>query len=348
MRQSVRVGASLLTATISNGTGTPAYQWQISTDNVTFTNISGATSATYNATGLTATRYYRVNITQTGNGCNNATSATTTITVVSDPSVTLTPASVTICSGGSSLLTATISNGTGTPSYQWQISINNTIFTDISGATSATYNATGLTATTYYRVNMALSGNGCDNGSSISTTVTVVADPTVAVSASNASICSGGSSLLTATISNGTGTPAYQWQISTDNVSFTDISGATSATYNATGLTATRYFRVNITQTGNGCNNATSATSTITVVADPIVTASVPETTICTGGGVVISATYTGGTGTCNFQWQSRPDAVSTWTDIPGATNSTYTTPALNTSNRYRAVLSCSGNGCCD
>jgi hypothetical protein len=245
-------------------------------------------------------------------------------------------------------LTATISNGTGTPSYQWQVSTNNTTFTDISGETSATYNAVGLTATRYYRVSMALSGSGCDNGSSISTTITVVPDPTVSVSASNATICSGGASLLTATISNGTGTPAYQWQMSTDNITFTDINSATSATYNATGLTATRYYRVNITQTGNGCNNATSAVTTVTVVAKPIVTASVPETTVCTGGGVVITATYTGGTGTCTFKWQSRPDATSTWSDIPSATGNIYTTPALNSSSRYRAVLTCSGNGCCD
>jgi hypothetical protein len=43
----------------SGGTGTITYQWQSSTDNVNFTNISGATSSTYAPGALTQTTYYR-------------------------------------------------------------------------------------------------------------------------------------------------------------------------------------------------------------------------------------------------------------------------------------------------
>ena len=189
--------------------------------------------------------------------------------------------------------------------------------------------------------------NGC-TGASTNFTITVFPDPSVSVSASNATICTGGSSTLTATVSNGTGTTSYQWQSSTDNISFSNIGSATGSIYTATNLTTTTYFRVNITQTGSGCNNVTSSTIKTTVVTDPIVTASVPESTICVGGGVVLTASYTGGTGTCTIQWQTRPDAVSTWTDIPSGTGNTYITPALNTSSRYRALVSCSGNGCCN
>ncbi len=47
---------------------------------------------------------------------------------------------------------AAASGGTGAISYQWESSINNTTFTDISGATSVTYTpAAAITQTTYYR-----------------------------------------------------------------------------------------------------------------------------------------------------------------------------------------------------
>ena len=47
------------TSNASGGSGTINYQWQSSTDNVTFTNIPGATNATYAAGALTQTTYYR-------------------------------------------------------------------------------------------------------------------------------------------------------------------------------------------------------------------------------------------------------------------------------------------------
>ena len=317
----------------------------------TWTLISGTAtigSNTYNTSitsipvGTSATLRWTVS--------NGTCSVSDDITLTNNiaPTVSVAATNGTICSGGSSLLTATVTNGSGTIGYQWQSSTDNVSFGNIGGATSATYNASSLTATTYYRVVVSFSGSGCSNITSSSSTITVVADPSVSVSATNAIICSGGASLLTATVSNGTGTTGSQWQISTDNVTFTDIAGAISTTYSASGLTASRYYRVNITQTGNGCNNASSTTTTITVVADPVITASVPESTVCSGGSVVISATYTGGTGTCGIQWQTRTDGVSPWTNIPTGTGNTYTTPALTTSNRYRAVISCSGDGCCD
>lgn len=61
--QSYCVGQSLdpFTSIViaSGGTGTITYQWQISTDNVTYNNIIGATSASYNPVPPTQTSYYK-------------------------------------------------------------------------------------------------------------------------------------------------------------------------------------------------------------------------------------------------------------------------------------------------
>jgi gliding motility-associated-like protein len=54
------------------------------------------------------------------------------------------------------------------------------------------------------------------------------------------------------------------------------------------------------------------------------------------------SIVLTGSSG--NIQWQQSPDGSTSWTDIPGAINATYTTPNLTTTNYYRAVL---WNGSC-
>ena len=78
--QTIVSGATPAALSLSGHTGT--IQWQSSTDNVTFTNISGATSATYAPGALTATTYYRAVLTSAG-GCT-ANSTTVTINIDSD------------------------------------------------------------------------------------------------------------------------------------------------------------------------------------------------------------------------------------------------------------------------
>ena len=85
----------------------------------------------------------------------------------------------TICATSTgSPLTAT-SSTTGV-TYQWQMSTTDctTGFTDIAGATAATYTPTGLATTTYYRVVTSISG-GCSTGTCQETSncVTVTTEP---------------------------------------------------------------------------------------------------------------------------------------------------------------------------
>jgi len=80
--QTIASGTAPATLTLTGATG--AIQWQISTDNSTFTNVtsgSGGTTANYSPGALTATRYYRVLLTSVG-GCT-VISNTVTITVCS-------------------------------------------------------------------------------------------------------------------------------------------------------------------------------------------------------------------------------------------------------------------------
>jgi hypothetical protein len=65
----------------SGGTGTITYQWQISTDNNNFSNISGATNVSYNPVPPTQTSYYK----RLASTANDGIVASNIITIVVNP-----------------------------------------------------------------------------------------------------------------------------------------------------------------------------------------------------------------------------------------------------------------------
>ena len=161
-------------------------------------------------------------------------------------------------------------------------------------------------------------------------TVTVIPDIVITADPTDDTICEGGTSSLSVSITGGAGDITYQWQISTDGTNFSDITGATNATYTTEALTATTYYQVLVAASASGCEAATSAIATITVIEDLAITAQPQDDEICEGGTATrwrkhhrrrrnnylsVAVLSTDGT---NFS------------DIAGATNDTYDTPALS------------------
>ncbi|MBV5322527.1 MAG: hypothetical protein JZU60_01675, partial [Ilumatobacteraceae bacterium] len=252
--------------------------------------------------------------------------------------VTVSPASVggtiagstTICTGNSATLT--LSGNTGT--IQWQSSLNNSTFADITGATAASYTTPNLTATTYYRTKV--TSGACALAYSTTATITVSPATVVGTISGSTAVCSGTNSSVI-TLSGNTGT--IQWQSSADNSTFANISGATATTYTATNLTATKYYRAVVTS--GACSSITSAVVTITV--NP---AAVGGTV--TGGGAVCTGTNStvltlGGGYVGSIQWQSSANN-SSFTNISAATGVTYTATNLTAVTYYRAAVT---NGAC-
>jgi hypothetical protein len=145
---------SAAAATIIAGGTSATYQWQKSFDNVNFTNIPSATGVTYIETvALTATTYYRrvASSTLNGTSCSaNSNVITVTVNLITAGTIV---ANQTICHGEvPATFTTTGGSGTGVMTYQWQKSVDNTAFNNISGATNQTYTETAaLNQTTYYR-----------------------------------------------------------------------------------------------------------------------------------------------------------------------------------------------------
>ncbi|MGI4875636.1 MAG: gliding motility-associated C-terminal domain-containing protein [Janthinobacterium lividum] len=321
------------TAAASGGTGTYTYQWEASTDNITWTPITGATLATYAPGVLPVTTYFRRQA-QSGT-CATAYSNVVTLTV--QPAVV--PGTIgadqTICAGATpvALTSTAASGGTGTYTYQWESSPDNTTWTPISGATAATYAPGALSATTYFH--LLVQSGVC--AAVVTNVVTITVLPTVVAGsiAADQTICAGTAPApLTSSGSTGSGT-AYQWESSLDNLNWMAISGATAATYSPGNLSVTTYFRRQ-DQAGT-CGTAPTNVVTITVQPAIVPGSIAADQTICAGTvpTALTSTAASGGSGTYAYQWESSTDQL-TWTPVSGATAATYAPGALNVTTYFR------------
>ena len=315
-----------------------SYQWQQSTNGSTYTNISGATGITYDVpAGVATTTYYKRKSTGTltGTTCTSLSNAVTvTVNQVSAGTV---GSSHAICTGGDPNAFTEITPATGTAlSYEWQSSTNNVTYNPISGATSTAYDApAGLGQTTYYRriVSGILSGVSC---SSTGNFLTVTLNPVTAGGITgNQRACYGGDPTTFTSTSLGSGAAiSYQWQLSVDNVNFSNISGANGGTYNPpAGVIYTTYYRRLATATisGTSCSAPTNAV-TVTINEGGTVVA---NQTICTGGDPGLFTELTPATGSSiSYQWQKSANGT-TFTNIPAATTTSYDPPAGVTANTY-------------
>lgn len=156
--------ATLTCGTVTGGSGTITYQWQSSTPTSGWANISGATNSTYAANTISTTTNFRVRVTRSScTVSSNLVKVTVSGTSISNNTIT---GDETICYGATpSAITATgtLSGGNGSYTYQWQSSSNNSSFSNISGATSATYTPSSLSANTWY--SRVVTSGGCQSTS---------------------------------------------------------------------------------------------------------------------------------------------------------------------------------------
>ncbi|MGZ4076302.1 MAG: beta strand repeat-containing protein, partial [Bacteroidia bacterium] len=277
------------------------------------TNVSGASasSGTTIAQALTATSTVPgtavYTITPTAGGCPG-TPITVTITVNPKPVATATPASQTICSGGTTGISLT-SNVAGT-TFAWTV-----VQTNVSGATAGsgssiaqTLTATSTSAgTAVYTITP--TAGGC-SGTPITVTITVNPTPVATATPSSQTICSGTATsiALTSTVAGTT----FTWTVVQTNVSGASASSGSSIaqTLTATSIVAGTAVYT-ITPTAGGCPG-TPITVTITVNPSPVATATPSSQTICSGSttGIALTSNVAGTT----FAW------TVVQTNVSGAT----------------------------
>ncbi|SMG48018.1 T9SS type B sorting domain-containing protein [Arenibacter troitsensis] len=268
--QAICEGDTPSTITVSNGTpaGTGInFQWYSSTDNVNYTLMSGETGEELNfSTGLTTSTYFRRNVTNTNNGNTcEALSLPTLVTLITLNEGTISQTQ-TVC-GSSNVAPITSladASSNGAISYTWQSSPDGSTWTDIANTNQATYTPTNTgDLQTYYRrkASSTLQSITCE---AITTPVIVYVNKfdnpnshriTFSSGATGTTeVCNGGDPQAFSTNFPliASGTVSYQWQISSDNISYSDIGGATSATYDPPAVTQDNYYRRITTSTLNG------------------------------------------------------------------------------------------------
>ena len=334
-----------IVAVSDDETATLSYQWQI-LDNETWLNVSGATLSSYvvPTSGLKEDSY-RCQVTSDKGGSATSTTATVTVQEVPIDTVTITtqPQTTTGYIGDTITLSvvAESDDETATLSYQWQRKDGST-YEDITDATSSTYTVnTTYTGTERYRVIVTSDKGG--TATSNYADVTISADTvTISVQPSNATAFVGDTVTLSVTASSDVqgATLSYQWK-----ADGTDISGATSSTYTApTSSTGSVTYTGVITSDKGG--TATSDSAVVTVSNDTVTISAQPQTTSGYVGDTItlsVTASSNNPNATLSYQWQNYGEG---WTDILGATSSTYTVDTSSVSTRqYRCVINSTTGG---
>jgi len=137
------------------------------------------------------------------------------------------------------------------------------------------------------------------------------------------SVCSGSNTTLT--VSGNTGN--IQWQTSTDNITFTNITGATSATYTTPNLTAVTYYRAG--STVGTCPTLYSSSYSVGLTSPSLTAVSASR---CGPGTVSLSVNNVCPPAGSTTNWYAASTGGSSL-----ATGNSYTTPSLSATTTYYA-----------
>ncbi|MEO9872989.1 DUF6443 domain-containing protein [Ekhidna sp.] len=350
---------SKITGTTVSGA---SYQWQRKTTGG-YSNISGATGREYDPGTQNVTTRYRRRVIKCG---QTKYSNEIMIRVNLHAGAIAVSTATTICYSGNP---GTINNstspkgGTGSFSYQWQQSVYSGgsygSFTNISGATSSTYNPPALNANRRYRRRVQSDGQ---------TKYTSYITYTVRSNLNQGSISylggttispgSNPSTISGSTPAGGTGSYTYQWEKKTTG-GYSNISGATGKSYDPGSLNVTTTFRRRVASCQTKYTNEIKFTVSLT---GGTITAST-GTSICSGsdpGAINNSVSPKGGTGSYSYQWQQLSSLTldgpsggeetidgglggNGWTNVSGATGSTYNPPSVSQAKSYRRKVTSGG-----
>lgn len=307
------------------------YRWQKSLDNgSTWIDIPNYTYKTYypETTPTTVVTCYRRSITE---NCASGSRDTWTNTVCITPKEPLTAGSISINGNITACVTPGSNVGTivGTPAtggatpytYKWQ-KFDDPNWVDIPASNSVSFNPGVLTASALFRrvvtdangtsltsneVAILLSGFGALRGGLIDGPIVTCANTAPGIINNIIDACGGGGAL------------SYVWEMNTGS-GWTEISGATQPTYNATAISGDTKFRRKVVD-GCGTGVYSNVVEVFTYPAIEPGTISPAVQTVCSAGdlqpiGLTQNCHYTNGNVT--YQWQRADNASGPWTNVSG------------------------------
>ena len=263
----------------------------------TIASINPSTGLVTGKVAGTVTITYTVTSAQ---GCIGT--STKSFTVNPLPTVPAITGNTTICDNTTTTLSNSLTGGVWSSSLPAKATVNAS-----TGLVTSVALGSGTTTVTYLYTD----NNGCS--SSVNTTVTINASPTVAAIGGNTGVCIGNTTTFADATTGGT------WTSGTPSVATINSSGLIS-TVAASASSTISYTVIN----ANACT--TVVTKPITVYALPNVTANATATTVCFGTQI----TLTGGNAS-SYTWNN------------GVTNNVAFAPSATTTY---TVTGTDGNGC--
>ncbi|MGI4873981.1 MAG: beta strand repeat-containing protein [Janthinobacterium lividum] len=322
------------------------YQWQSSTTSATtgFTNIAGATSSTYTATGQTVATYYRVVVACLYDGAGGTAVNSSAVQVAQSPATscycvparTSTSTSYATVTGvllpGDNGITLNSAPGLLVSTSPGYVSTSYAVY---PASTTAPATTTTLTAGNSYTLTV-----GVPSLTRVSAWIDF--DQSGTFDASEFFILRSGTALYgSATVNNLTAT----------------IALPATATAGTTKLRIrTDYYGNTVLNTFAGaCTNTTYGQSmdyTVTLVAGTACTFAAPPTAsasvtgVCAGTGFTLTATTPAGVTGLMYQWMSSPAGTNTFTNLGAAqTSPSYTVTGITASTDYKVAVYCPNGG---
>ncbi|MEI6821286.1 MAG: hypothetical protein WCL51_05090, partial [Bacteroidota bacterium] len=310
LRMTEAYGSASSTCYYSTTTGNTVLYAYTSSNNTSFW--------TSNPTPTASTSRLNAGFTVIPNNCSSPR-VPVAASVISPPTLTIT-GNQTVCSNSIATLSVT-SDLANYNSYVWTPITN--LYTD--AAATIPYITGENSSTVYVKENQGTATTYTCNASNVSSQCVNIATSTVTttsvpvITAGMLSTCSGGTSTITTSPATGYGASTFQWQNSSDSITFTDISSATSINYTTPIVTGLTYYHLIIKNGVIVCSNSNNVT-----VFAPQVTSTTPNSR-CGIGTVNLAAT---GNGTLNWY-----NVAVNGTSI--GTSSPFTTPSINSNTTY-------------
>lgn len=296
-----------LVPTFSGGTGVIGSMGVGSSD-ITTSAVSGGS---YPTPLLTSPKTYTLTVKDSQGNIASTTCLVTPTMVTITP---ILPANQTTAPGLITF-TATASGGV-TNNLIWSASVG-------------TFNANVWTSPTVVGT-YTITATSVDEPSVFVTTTASISAPVIMTQPSSQHVCTGSSIVLSVTA---TYAASYQWSLND-----VPIPGATSATYTVPAAAAGNAGNYSVTVT----NGAGSVTSNIAVVAVGSTITSNPANLTVIPTQTAMFAVAAQGLSPFTYQWFQIASGATSGTAIPGATSSTYITPAVDTTfngDQYYATV---------
>jgi gliding motility-associated-like protein len=282
------------TADPTGGGPTPFYQWQVNGAN------TGSNTPAFTTTALSDGDVVQCIMTSDVGCPSSPTASSSRITIkaqpIATPSITIATPNTVLCANGLVTFKATTLSEGNNPVYQWQVNgaavgNNSPVYT-----TNTLKNGDNITCMLTSSAPCITSTTAVSNSISV-TVINIAVSPSLSIETSSGDICEGMPVIFSATTSNASSSPSYQWQVNglpagTDSSVFTSNSLADGDTVNC--ILLNKY---------GICDISVPSDNLITMVVRPVpVIAIIPaDTSIILGSTIQLSTVISGSI--ANIEW---------------------------------------------